>query len=312
MNYLPKSGLNTQLPSLPSGPGLAIDYMRVRGPAQIRLQERFGREMTNLLAAPKDSTGTVVRIGMASNAGPRSRNEDSAVAVMFHVGGQATPMPLILAAVADGVSGDVDAGLASAIAIYELIDFVIGYFTANQPGSMRLNIPSVEDLLLKACSAGHNAIKAQTFGGSTTLTGALIINRAAYIAHVGDSRAYLLNTEWKDMELITHDHRRTREWQDFNIATNEHLKTHPDGHVLYRALGIGDECSIDMTRRNLVDGSRLLLCTNGLWESVRSAQLYSVVHLSNNPQDSCERLVSLALANGTHDDMTAVLVEMPD
>lgn len=313
MIHLPKSGLAAQTASLPAKIPFSIDYIRVLGPAQVILRQRFGSEMRNFLAALPQPLDVVVRIGMATDVGTRPRNEDSAVALVAHFDDSQTPIPVVLAAVADGVGGDADGHLASAITIQTLVEYVMARLAAagSEVNGQTLSVSGVEGLLLEAISAAHYQIKARTSGGSSTLTCALIIDRAAYIAHVGDSRAYLLNVEWKDIELITHDHRRERQWQDVHIASNAQFESHPRGHVLYRSLGKDDQCEVDITRRNLIAGSRMLLCTNGISDAVSPAAVYAIVRQSDQPQDSCERLVTTALANNAYDDMTAILVAMP-
>lgn len=291
----------------------ALDYIRVQGPARSRLRQRFSNEMRNFLAAFPHPLDAVVRIGIASDIGTRLRHEDSAVALISHVSNDAIAVPIVLAAVADGVSGETDGNLASAIAIQSLTETIVDRMSAyaNRTNVVGLNFSGMEGLLQESVSRAHYQIKKETFGGSSTLTCALIVGRTAYIAHVGDCRAYLLNTEWKDMELITHDHRSPRQWQAVNARPDREYASHKDGYELYRVLGQSDECEIDITRRHLANGSSLLLCTNGLWENISPEAIHATVHRLAHPQDGCERLIRLAVANNAQDDMTAVLVEMP-
>lgn len=308
-----KSGMITIPASLPANIPFAIDTMRVQGPARLLLRQRYGSEMRTFLEALPEPIGSAVRVGMATDIGTRPCNEDSAVAVVTHFGGDASPVPVILVAVADGLGSSDEGHIASGIAIQALTESVLNQlatFSAGLNGT-EMSANGIEGLLLDAVRMAHFQIKAGTADGASTLTCALIVDRTAYLAHIGDSRAYLLNDHWQDMEQITHDHRRERDWQRFTIATNGQIGDHPRGHVLTRVLGKSDDCEVDLTRRTLAEGSSLFLCSNGIWENVSPEALFAIIHRAEQPQDACEALLSLAMSNNAHDDMTAVLVEMP-
>jgi serine/threonine protein phosphatase PrpC len=260
------------------------------------------------LANPLDS---VVRVGVASDTGTRPRNEDSVMAMLAHLDDDHMPIPMILAAVADGVGGHADGDLASGLAIQTLAERVIDRLADADAGRVDIDAVSIETLLVEAFGEIHYKIRRHTTGGATTLTCALIVDRTAYIAHVGDSRAYLFEPGEPGPELLTRDHRFVREWEEMGIISREEALNHPQGHILYRALGKLDQCEVDITRRNLVDGARLLLCTDGIWETVDDAHMSTVVSRSAHPQGTCEGLLTMALANNAHDDITSVLVEIP-
>ena len=291
----------------------ALDYIRVQGPARLVLRQQAGNDMRDLGPAMPKAPDAGVQIGIASDSASRPHREDSVVAIMAHFGDEQAVTPVILAGVADGVGGSANGHLASAIAIQVLTEVVLNQLAASVVTlNPDLGVLDIERLLAKAINLANFRIIRDASGGSTTLTCALVIDRAAYIAHIGDCRAYLLNTEWQDMELITQDHRRERKWRAFQIASNERFTSHRLGHVLTRALGKNDPCEVDMTRRNLVNGTRLLLCSNGVWESVSPETIFAIVHQSDQTQDICERLVTAAVVNRVQDDATAVLIKMPD
>ena len=311
---LTRNGMAGEKTLLPTRNAFALDYIQIYGTARLLMRDHFGNKMRNFLADMSHPLDVMARIGAASDVGTHARNEDSAVALMAHFGDEQSATMVILAGVADGVGGDANGHMASALTIQALTESVVSRlaaFGADMRG-IELSALNIESLLIDAISVAHYQIKRNTAGGSSTLTCALVIDRTAYIAHVGDCRAYLLNTEWKDMEIITQDHRRERKWQGFQIAANKKFTPHPHGYVLTRALGKNDQSEVDVTRRTLVNGTRLLLCSNGIWEYVSPAAIYATVLRTNQPQDSCEELVTLALAGNAYDDMTAVLIEMPD
>lgn len=288
-----------------------LDYVRAQGPAKERLRVRFGNEMRNFMAGLTQPLDSVARIGLASDTGTRPRDEDSAIALMAHLDDDRWPIPMILIAVADGIGGSADGDLASALAIQTLAEQVVGHMVDGDPDMAHVDPAKIEAMLLEAYAAAHNRIKRRTAGGGSTLTAALILDHTAYIAHVGDSRAYWIEGGSGKLDLLTRDHRFVRDWQDLGIISSQEAIDHPQAHVLYRALGKLDQCEVDVTRRSLGDGGRLLLCTDGVWETIALSDLARIVLHSEHPQLACDALIAQALANNTRDDITAVVVELP-
>ncbi len=312
MIHLPKHGASVGALS-PDAAHLTIDYVRVQGPAQSRLRKRYKREMKNFLEALGGPQEGEVRLGVASDMGTRPRNEDSSIGLLAHLGDD-TSKPVVLVAVADGMGGHADGDVASAIAI-EAITGAMVEALGNGSGStvynQRLNPTAVEGMLMGAVAAAHNEIKAGTAGGGCTVTCALIAGDTATLAHVGDSRAYLLNTRRRNIELITHDHLLVRAWQDAGIITEEQTVHHPQRHILYRSIGRAERCEVDLGQRSLAPGSCLLLCSDGVWDVLSRDEIARIVYQSEHPQEACERLINAAVTHGSHDDVTAALVELP-
>lgn len=300
-------------PALSINANFVIDYLRVLGPARERLRRRYSGDLRDYMAALAQPYDEVMRVGLASDTGTRPRNEDSAVALMAHLDDSHMPIPLLLMAVADGIGGSADGELAGALAIQTLVDCVVGRMVdvGDQQWGMALDALSVESLLVEAFGLAHHRIRRRTSGGGSTLTCALVIDRTAYVAHVGDSRAVLFGPDPAQVETLTRDHRFVREWEELGIISHEEAASHPQAHILYRSLGKLDQVEVDLTRRTLVEGSRLLLCSDGIWETVGAQQMASVVHRASHPQNACEALLTAALAGDAHDDITATLVGIP-
>jgi serine/threonine protein phosphatase PrpC len=300
-----------QSPPLSLHASFILDTVRALGPAQEPLRSRFGSEMRNFLAGFAQPLDAVARVGLATDTGTRPRDEDSAIALMAHLDDYRWPVPLILLAVADGIGGSADGDLASALAIQTLAEVVVDHLVDVAEETVHVDLPSIEEMLLDAFGTAHRRIKQQTNGGGSTLTAALVVDRTAYIAHVGDSRAYWLDGATGEIDLLTRDHRFVRDWVDLGVISPQEAADHPQSHVLYRALGKLDQCEVDLTHRILDDGSQLLLCTDGIWETVDPVNLTRVLRRSNHPQAACDELVRQALANEARDDVTAVLLKLP-
>jgi len=311
MIHLFRLSKEAQTPPLAIQTRFILDYVRAQGPAREKLRVRFGSEMRNFTAGLTQPLDLVARIGLASDTGTRPRDEDSVIALMAHLDDNRWPIPLMLVAVADGIGGSADGDLASALAIQSLAEQVVDHLVESDPDEVSVDPLSIESMLVDAFGVAHRRIKRQTAGGGSTLTAALIVDRTAYIAHVGDSRAYWIDGGSAALSQLTRDHRFVRDWEELGIISREEAVDHPQAHVLYRALGKLDQCEVDVTRRSLGDGARLLLCTDGVWEAVDPPDLTRILLGSDHPQLACEALIARALASGARDDITAVLVEMP-
>lgn len=288
-----------------------LDFLRVQGSARNLLRPRFGGEMRNLLSGMAMLEESVARIGLASDRAARSTNQDSAVVLVGHFGDDMTPIPVILAAVADGVGGAPDGDEASAIAIQIVTERIVDELQANPDSSPRelLYVTHIEDLLEEAVTLAHNAIKVQTNQGGSTLTCAFMVDGTVYMAHVGDSRAYLLPGHNKRIDLITRDHRLVEMWKDMGFLNTEQMAHHPLKANLYRMLGKIGQCEVDITRRHLPIGS-LLLVTDGITDVLSEKQMLEIIARSSDPDEACDRLIRAAINHNTSDDVTAALIQI--
>jgi protein phosphatase len=141
----------------------------------------------------------------------------------------------------------------------------------------------------------------------TTLTAALVFGRRLYLAHVGDSRAYIL-AEGK-LEQVTTDHSYVRRLQEAGQLTAEEAASHPQRNVLYRAVGQGDELEIDISTRPLPKRGKLILCSDGLWGLVPEPLMQEILEQDASLQHMVDTLVDFAIQAGGHDNITGVLVD---
>jgi PPM family protein phosphatase len=174
---------------------------------------------------------------------------------------------------------------------------------------------SVEDQFTAAIQQANKAIlrygeqKSSARGLGCTLTAALIQNDQAYIANVGDSRTYLL----RDGKLapITKDHSLVAKLVEAKQIEPDEVYSHPQRNLIYRSLGAGHKTvEVDVFYQTLLPGDTLLLCSDGLWEMVRSEDLRKELSEKSSPQQICDILVDLANANGGEDNITAVVVQI--
>ena len=167
----------------------------------------------------------------------------------------------------------------------------------------------LQQVMEEAMQAANRAVSEQAPGGGTTLTAALIYGRQVTLAHVGDSRAYLV--EDKGLMAVTRDHSLVQRMVELGQISPDEAAYHPHKNVLIRAVGQDEELEVDLSTTPLGGGSRLLLCSDGLWGLVNDAELFHLITTSPSLQTACDGMVQAANAAGGPDNIAAILIELP-
>ncbi|MDO4749915.1 MAG: Stp1/IreP family PP2C-type Ser/Thr phosphatase [Eubacteriales bacterium] len=141
-------------------------------------------------------------------------------------------------------------------------------------------------------------------GMGTTLVGVLRFEGETLVVNVGDSRAYLINTEFS--ERITRDHSLVEDLVRNGTITPEAAKLHPRRNVITRALGVEQQVKCDVFRPTLRDGDVLLLCSDGLSNLVEETEFIRILADSSDPEAYCRALLALAMERGAPDNVTVV------
>lgn len=263
------------------------------------------------VAAKGNNRPTYLRAARRSSVGPvRPRNEDACLTLVAQSDGN-EPMPLFgLFLVADGMGGHHDGHIASQLVSRIFVEHImrtlyLPLLRAEEPMSRRPVQEVMEEAVHLSNKALYRPEQDQAMG--TTLTAALIVGSRLFVAHVGDSRAYLLHGE--QLRTLTTDHTLVRALQEAGELTVEEAASHPSRNLLYRAL-IGEEVEqVDIFSRSLPAEGMLMLCSDGLWGSVREAELQAVLQGAGSLQEKAEKLVERAVAGGSHDNISVVLVD---
>jgi serine/threonine protein phosphatase PrpC len=141
--------------------------------------------------------------------------------------------------------------------------------------------------------------------GSTVVAG-LLHGAKVTLAHVGDSRAYLLSPD--GIRQVTRDHSWVAEQVANGILTPSEARVHPFRNVITQALGNGGDLEIEVQNMELGKTERLLLCSDGLSGMIGDRQIWDIVTQSGNLQQAVESLVLTAREHGGEDNITAILV----
>jgi len=178
--------------------------------------------------------------------------------------------------------------------------------------------PKVEERVWSAIQKANNVVydyakhkPKQAANAGTTVTLAGVYGSHAIIANAGDSRAYLL----RDHELIrvTRDHSLVANLVMEGLILPDDIYTHPQRNVIYRFLGQKGLVNPDIFHEELRPGDFLLLCSDGLWEMVRSEELLLyLVEEAKDPALACEVLVDAANAAGGEDNISVVILKVSE
>src|SRR5439155_2417797 len=146
-------------------------------------------------------------------------------------------------------------------------------------------------------------------GMGTTVVSGLLNDQILCIAHVGDSRMYLVRG--MTIEPLTADHSLVAEQVRRGLLTEEEAERSPQRNIITRALGIDDTVDVELDEVPLMRGDAVLLCSDGLTKGVKPAEILSAIRGAESSAAASERLVTLANAAGG-DDNTSVIVLMLD
>ena len=147
-------------------------------------------------------------------------------------------------------------------------------------------------------------------GMGCTASCVLIENGKMAIAHVGDSRIYLLHHG--TLVRLTHDHSYVEELVDAGEITADEARVHPSRSVVTRALGSDPDMYADHFTLDVTVGDRIVLCSDGLSSMVEDSEMEAIAVSSATPQMAADNLMSAALAAGGHDNVTIVVVDVTD
>jgi serine/threonine protein phosphatase PrpC len=225
--------------------------------------------------------------------------------------------PLYLYVLSDGMGGEAHGEIASALAVEMVVKHC--QETENDPamtifGDMPAGWSEKTKRLSSAVHLANKSIydSAQAHpeqrGMGATVTAAWIDGDRLSIAHVGDSRAYLLRSG--SLQQLTSDHSLVAEQVRRGILTPAEAERSDMQSVLLRALGAHPEIEVDSEEHQLFGNDVLLLCSDGLTRMVTEPEIAGTLQAEPDPAKASERLVELANEQGGADNVTAVVVHL--
>jgi PPM family protein phosphatase len=248
--------------------------------------------------------------GQATDVGlVRTNNQDSVLSLFMTSRSSDDRPDFGLFIVADGMGGHHDGEKASAITTRvvaaQLASSVYLPMLANTNDADR---PPITEALIAAVQKANMDVIQLVPEGGTTVSAVAVIGDLAHIAHVGDSRVYLVTKE--SAEQLTRDHSLVQRLIELGNLTPEEAAEHPQKNVLYRAIGQHENLDVDTLTRRLQPDSRILVCSDGLWGLVSEAEIRTIV-MEHHPQEACDKLVALANTRGGMDNITVIILKVP-
>jgi len=237
-------------------------------------------------------------VGRTETGRVREVNEDR-ILLVDNVGRGAS-----LFAVADGLGGHARGDLASTMVVETLRTELPALLAGGTPPG---------DALGEAFRRANAAIYAHAqaaglTGMATTCTALLVDGRSGIVAHVGDSRAYLLRAQ--DVRQLTADHSLVSELARRGSLTPAEVETHAQRHILTRALGAAPAVDVDLIDEPLRPGDVVVLATDGLHTAVPTSEIRSVIRSSPDAEEATSVLVGLANARGGFDNASVVIIRL--
>ncbi len=207
------------------------------------------------------------------------------------------------AVVCDGMGGVSGGQVASKICVERVSEAI------KRSYRNKMTLSSAKNLLASSINAANSAVfkeaqeKHELKGMGTTVVAVIVLGNLAVVAHVGDSRAYLVN---EDIKAVTKDHSFVQLLIDTGKITEEEANVHPDRNIITRAVGIEHVVDVEIDIVDINDGDKLLICTDGLNGYVSDADILEVINEYGD--SSTEKLVETANNAGGRDNVTVVII----
>ncbi len=232
--------------------------------------------------------------GLSVTGPVRENNQDS-----IHLPGPShSPELGWLYAVADGMGGYSGGEIASRLTL-DTLNKAYSRLDHPDPKFLRTAVESANLFVYQ---------KAQQLGMGrmgTTLTAAYILGNMLYLAHVGDSRAYLIRNQ--KASCLTADHTVVGDMMRAKLIPQDKVRTHAQRSKLTKAIGLGMFVQPDFTSHRLAEGDSLVLCTDGLWSVIQDDDFARVTSRESTPESVARELIELALYRETDDNASAVV-----
>jgi protein phosphatase len=216
--------------------------------------------------------------------------------------------------VADGLGGHAAGEVASQIVVEKVGQFITHTLERDRTWPVEYDVELPYDgnrlkaALLLADQGILNDIRVNPERESmgSTVVACLVHKDRVTLVHVGDSRAYLLNSD--GIQQITRDHSWVAEQVANGVLTPEEARKHPFRNVITQALGNGGDLDVAVQEVQVQELDRILLCSDGLSGMVPDDEIWDIVRKAPDVDEAVRRLIAKAMENGGEDNITVVIV----
>jgi serine/threonine protein phosphatase PrpC len=263
----------------------------------------------------------------------RELNEDSILALNLTQYFESVQTQIGLYIVSDGMGGEAAGEVASRVSVRAVAEWMTEKLISaslkstheeriaapTQTGGLRLAIAdgnemATTEMLRQAVVHANREVLAYARanpderGLGATVTVAMIVGEVLTIAHVGDSRCYLLSGD--RFEQLTEDHSLVQKMVNTGNLTRSEARIHPYRNVIYRSIGADEQIEIDIIRRKLRSGDTIMLCSDGLNGMLSDDQIRDILLVNPDPTPAAKELVVAANAAGGEDNTSVIVVRI--
>jgi serine/threonine protein phosphatase PrpC len=206
--------------------------------------------------------------------------------------------------VADGMGGHAAGEVASKLAVETVLRDWTSRASNRPHQALRAAVRNANAAVFAA------SLDIETRGMGTTVVALAIVGAEAIVAHVGDSRAYMIRHS--QTSQLTADHSRVGEMLRLRLITPEQAAHHPARSQLTRSLGGEPGVQVDVSRTAISAGDSFVLCSDGVWDLVSMRDIAEAAGAAT-AEETAETIVAAALERGAPDNVTAIVIQMdPD
>lgn len=212
--------------------------------------------------------------------------------------------------VSDGIGGEFAGALASKIVVETLPGMIRARSELIEDLPARKASRAIKEVLTELSTRVHEEARGQPGqeGMGATVVLAVIRQTKALIAHMGDSRGYLLRRG--RMKLLTKDHSVVQLLVDAGEISAKEVAGHPARGRITRSVGMEGEPLPEAKLVSVQPSDRLLLCTDGLTGMLKDSEIQDILAREGQPQAACDALIQVALSNGGKDNVTTIVVDL--
>ena len=250
-----------------------------------------------MTTAPSQASPEIECSGLSHIGSVREDNQDA-----IRLSGETPAADRRLFALADGMGGYSHGGIASQVALETFFETFYGDTTAGVPRRLRRSVDAA-NLGVYQMAQRLGAVRM-----GTTLTAATVVGQQLHVAHVGDSRAYLIRDQ--RAQCLTNDHTHVGDMVRMKVIPPDRVRTHAQRSILTKGLGLTLFVQPDITQVALQEGDRLILCSDGVWSVVEDQEFAQLAASAAHMTDLSQKLIDLSLDRQSDDNLSVVAIQL--
>jgi serine/threonine protein phosphatase PrpC len=250
-----------------------------------------------MTTAPSHASHEIECSGLSHIGSVREDNQDA-----IRLSGDTPAADRRLFAIADGMGGYSHGSIASQVALETFFETFYGDTAVVVPRRLRRGVDAA-NLGVYQMAQRLGAVRM-----GTTLTAVTVVGQQLHVAHVGDSRAYLIRDQ--RAQCITNDHTHVGDMVRMKVIPPDKVRTHTQRSILTKGLGLSLFVQPDITQVALQDGDRLVLCSDGVWSVVEDQEFALLAASASDMNDFSQDLIDLALERQSDDNLSVVAIHL--